>query len=938
MKFNPRGNTTFFRTVSKEAVEQEEGIAASMIQSWWKRVNLRHTANESKVYLKNFSLAKIQKEPISNLQKFIVDINTRKTTHKLLIHLEQAKDLILSQRTKEPTLRNPERIFLFAYLIVSDAHEMSIETKGIAQELKSQAAAMLKSFEELCKFMIDTYLSSVPSPPHSPLAERTPSYDQVFASMEQFQLHQTKEMMINDVRFRQKGKQYLDAFHRDQQSYYQTFQRHVSRQQIVGLYIKQFLKLENRRLEILHKPVPVDLKVYQEVCTQQENLRAEIEELMNSEGLEYLAKDLQTHREHWQANYWKDPKLETLVHEFALNPRFKIPVCWAIEPEQDIAAAISSLNQEMLDYNPMVMVIEEIIENLCLLASNNLELIEEFKAEFNKPNLVECIKNMGLQKGLYHIFFSIIEKIKVLEPFDLQKSTDFQKYLREVVKSKPNNESLLRETINFIYDKLYKIQTAKSECFINEARDKTPRQQHAYEQKKFEERLKDNQLTLRRASKWVHKIVSEPLNHHMEPRVLFSQYNDIYFLQALLLQILSQKKFDVATIPETFNLDHLRLLHWHARYQQIFYTALAMVQFNHFCTRHGLQLTAEEQHEQKKHFLYAFQDEFFTDPKAIAHYILGTVRLILSNKGKSLQDVEERAGQKIIEAICLRVHPIAGMLNKRLGDHLLFYFRNGRLLDVEDNHLKLYGLKYELGKLGEEMLSLLRLHAGVHGAWYRRSIEEHVWSPFFALFKEHNLAINLPLYTKPIEKPLNKLLHYLDKFVFLLAGLTLVKNALNILDTWNTHSPMDNANLKHFATSSGLLDMLNSPEITKDALAEKFIELMKHLTSERELPIDAQEEYKLQRLLNLAKTIPTLETLKFREEITEFCRKSVTHGENGEICREHLAFEFREEVAKLIVAITSMMSQIKQSQNPSDTEPLPPLIFSAMYAEHRLHP
>lgn len=890
MDLNALGNTSFFRKPSSDAkgkrkvsLETENGNpvqAAQAIQLWWKQVHLKETAKESSRYINRVvSLQQAKEKPISKLEAFILDKNTQETTRRLLMHLEQAKDLMLPERNRAPELKRPERVFLSAYLIATKSEHIFESPTDIDGLLLKQSVEMLQLFEELCRFMGETYMEKVPNQVDSPMAKSTPSSDQIFANIEQLQLNQSRERMEKDQRFMSEGRACLETFHNAQIAYYETFNKWESenRHRLAKMCIAQYVLIETKRFAIFNNPDPRQLELYEGYGSQQETLRGKIDDLLGEEGLKLLTQELEAVRAALEASKWVSSPSEVLAHEMALNPDFTYPPELSnIRPKKDINAAIAALDQNPADAEPMLGVLEEIRDHIAFLSPHNEKRIKALQHEFSKQAITDKIASLGLEPGLYQVICSIIEKIKQSEsPAHVPETTAFQNELEQNSASGAGTDFLMEKAINFIYRKFSQI----NQEIMNFSRSLVAGNIVEYEQKNFYERLQGGQFNLATVLALIDGIVDSPTHYRLNTSVLCSQYIASHVAHIICLAVLQKPgSFDLHAVPETFYLDRGRLVDWHGKYQRIFYTAAAMGFLEIFCQKYGAKLSAVELLEQKTMLISTLESENLTDPKEVAAHVVCILNVLLSKKGKRLAAPEEKDLTKICEDICMGNHRVAEIMNKRLGDQLSFYFLKGYLPDASASQGKLYGVEKELSLLGKEIIPLLRLHVKVHGAFYKRSIENRLWKPLFTVLTEAQKPRELPPLLAPGQESIETAQTNIHKMAFLLAGLTLIQQTFAYSDMWGMVTKIKHAVLKDL----DLIQMLNDlnekvPDLTKlqqsklrcqdllkDIEMHKFgdndNEMGKFINTQRELISRATTNAEMTQLqLNLQTTLTQLE-------------------------------------------------------------------------------
>ncbi|AHE66311.1 T-complex protein 11 [Legionella oakridgensis ATCC 33761 = DSM 21215] len=935
MGLHALGNASFFKRslscpeLSGMEIHEELVQAARVLQEWWKQAYLRQTAKESSQYFQHVvSRQKADSKSFSDLEAFILDRNTLAITHKLLAHLEQAKDLIIPERGRCPDLPRPERVFLSAYLIATKSDHIFESPTEIDALLLTHADEMLKSFERLCKFMGETYMDKRPHKVDSPIARETPSSDQVFAAMEHYQLHQSRETIENDHTFMTEGRAYLEAFHYAQVAYYETFSKWEAdnRFKLAKICIAQYLRIEAKRFAIFSSPDPRQLEMYEGFGSQQETLRGKVEELLGEEGILMLEHDLQGLRAALEANKWVTAPAEVLLHELALNPEFTLPpgACM-IHPRNDIDAAITAVTAEPLNLEPMLEVLAEIREQIALFTPRNRIRIMQLREEFGRKALTDQIEAAGLERGLYQIMYALMERIKELEsPEHVPETVAFQNQLDRRISSGESVDRLLKQTLDFYYHKFSQISLEITNFHINRARGLVAHNIVEFERRKFQERLAKNQFNLASVLAWVDSIVKTPTNHRLDTSILCSQYIATYTTHAICLGLLQKPgNFDLHAVPETFYLDRGRLVDWHGKYQRIFYTAAAM---GIFCQQYGAGLSPQELQEQKQKIMTTLETANITDPKEAVSYIVSLFNTLLASKGKPLSESNERALTEIMENTFAGNHRIAEIMNKRLGDQLWIYFSKGFLPEASQRQAGLYGLQKELSQLGQEMLPLLRLHTKVHEEFYRHSVNERLWNPLFTVLREPREPNEFSSLLSPKRESIRGTHAYIHKMAFLLSGLALIQQTVVYADMWNMNAVMKNSTMKALASSFGLIEMVKDPRVSKDDMEVRLLALMKHVASEQEIPYEEADEQKMIRMLRLAKNNKSPGCRAFLDELAGMYRQFITRGKMPKYNPNLLTAEFAEEIDGMCGQVKEIITDIKRAQMPDDVDPVLPII------------
>ncbi|RUR08735.1 TCP11-related protein [Legionella sp. km772] len=567
--------STTATAVSRDVdAEQQKAKAAWLIQRWWKQLHLKKTAAESFHYVHDMvSLEQAQQDSFPKLEKFLLDPKTLRVTRELLIHLEQTKDIILPSRMSLSNVYRAERQFLTAYMIATKSKFLFESPSDIDELLLTRARDMLKSFEELCEFMSRIYLKE-DDVPSSPLAETTPSADRVLSSL-------SNKRLDDDHRFMTEGHDYLEVFHKKQMAYYETFNEWEAknRHKLGKILIAKYIEIEAKRFTVLNSLDPRMLELYEAYGKQEDTLRRRIHFLLRDEGERLLTEELGKLNAALEARKWVSSPTEALVHELALNPKLTLsPAACAIAPQKDVTAAIIALEQKMANVEPIIEIIIEMRNNLALFTPNNRQQLIRLQQAFNPELIKSKIATLGLERGLYESIYPLFEQIKSLESPAHVRETDY--FLDEITRrlSVPGDRSaLLGETIDYIYYKISQINLELKNHQIAQARGLIARNIVAMEQKEFHHRLSKKQFNLDYTLAWLDKFVSSPEEYRLNLHSLCSKYLGSYASHALMLAVLQQPDASILhTIPETFYLDRLRLVNWHAQYQNLRYTVTAL--------------------------------------------------------------------------------------------------------------------------------------------------------------------------------------------------------------------------------------------------------------------------------------------------------------------------------------------------------------------------
>ncbi|KTD05948.1 T-complex protein 11 [Legionella gratiana] len=891
--------------------------AACVIQRWWKQLHLKQTALESSRYVHDMiSLAQARQDSFPQLEKFILAPETLKTTRQLLMHLEQAKDLIVPSRMSVSNVYQAERQFLAAYMIVSKSKFLFEASTDIDELLLSRAEEMLKSFEDLCAFMSTVYLKEK-AISESPLAERTPFADKVLSGL-------NSGRVKSDYLFMTVGRDYLESFHNKQMAYYETFIDWEAKNlyKLAKILIDKYLEIESHRFRALHSLDPRMLELYEGYGNQQETLRKRILSLLGEEGIRMLSEELNKFQDSLEANKWITSPNDALIHELALNPKLELSseTC-IIRPQKDINAAITALVQDNTNVDLILDVLSEIRNTLTIFTPNNRQQFIKLQQTFSKEAMKTQIETLGLQEGLQLIITALLEQIQLLEsPVHLQETKLFLKSMNQRMNDIEDAGILLKEALDYIYYKMSQINLELNNFQINQSRGLIARNIVTFEQRKFQERLSDKQFNLEFVLGWIEKFVSAPQDYRLDLPILCSKHLGSYVSSALLIAVLQQPGNTVLhTIPETFYLDRLRIVDWHAQYQNLIYTATFLSYLEAFCHDYGVMLSSVELLQEKSRLLHILETGAL-NPQEKADDLITTInRLLLKNK-KELTLMDQNTLRALVEKCCLGTNQVTQIINKRLGDQLSVYFLKGYFPEKAISLVSRYDLEPEFNKLGKEILPVLRLHTKVHGAFYQQQMEHCLWKPLFTVLRQPAISISLPSLFSPERESICSTHTYMHKLAFVLSGLALIQQAVVHSDMWNLNLTIKNTTLKELAGSFGLIDMIKNPNITKEVLERRLMDLMQHVANEYELPYEASDKKKMARMMRLAKNEQSLGCKAFLAELINLTKQYVMENK-APINPSNLVGEFKEEISEIGIKTKELIQQIKSAHHPYDIFP-----------------
>jgi hypothetical protein len=902
--------------------EQENLIkSAWIIQRWWKQLHLKQTAEESLHYVHDIvSLAQAQKDSFSKLEQFILEPTTLSTTRKLLMHLEQTKDIVLPSRLSLSTMYQAERQFLSAYLIATKSPVIFESPDDTDTLLLSHAEDMLQSFEDLCAFMSTVYLKDDETP-SSPLADKTPSADKVF-----FNFNAVRQN--NDHLFITEGHDVLEIFHQKQLAYYELFAQWESknRYKLTHALIDKYLQIESKRFVAFNSLDPRMLEFCQGYDRQKATLEHGIHSLLGTEGDCLLTEALTSHQRCLEANKWTMSPEDSLLHELALNPQLRLPLeTCMIKPLKDIDTAIGALNQTPPNAELILDVLEEIRNKLALFTPPNRQYMIQLQETFSHQAMQEQIQTKGLQEGLLTLFNLLTKEAHRLEsPAHGEQTMLFLDTMNHRAKAGETN-TLLRESIYFLYNKMSEINHETKNAHITQASGLIGRNIVALEQQKFQERRSAKQFNLEYTSGWLDTLISNPSDFRLNLPILCSKYLGTYTSHALLIAILqeSHRSF-LYTIPETFYLDRTRLVNWHTQYQELLYTVTALSYLETFCQAQAVTLSPTELFSEKNRLLERLRRGELSTPQEKADDLIAAINQQLVKKNKELPAHDSNALTTLVEKNGTGANEFTKLLNKRLGDQLSLYLFKGYLPKSSVALVKKYGLETELSQLGNEIVPTLRLHTKVHGAFYQQQMEHRLWSPLFTSLKETTCSDLPPLFSPETEaiKATHASLH---KFAFVLSGLTLIQQMVVYSDLWHSNVTINNASLKELTLTFGLIDMIKNPEVHKDLIERQLIEVMTHVAHKMQLSFEATDHQKMTRMLRLAKKEQSSGCKAFLDELIHLGKKNIIQSAEDKEVNPNaraLTAEFTEEMMQWVTKTKEIIERIKRDHVPEDRDPV----------------
>lgn len=802
----------------------------------------------------------------SDLITFILHKNTLKSIQSLLRHLE----IGVPENAHFSHLPQAEHIFLAAYLIATKPEYVFESPEKTDSYLILCARNMLKAFEKLYKF-------------------------------------------VNEA--------FLEEFHLKQNAYYEAYSKWESNDHsALTNRITQYLQLESTCFAMYNCPDPMDIETYESLRLQQEILRGSIEALFGAKDIDLFEHELIKKRKTLEINKWVGIPKEVLQHELSLNPKFTFPseAC-IISPSTDIQAAIQALpNTE-----PLLDILEEICSQIMDYSNQAYRI--KVQETCSRQIFSECINTMGLQKGIYHIINKLLENIIPLESFEYsQETSTFQIGLNRKVRSEKNLELLLKQTLAFLYKKLSQINQYTHDQFIySQSHLLLTQDIVTLEQYRFQEHLEKNQLNLTSVLIWIEAIITTPSIYRLDTPALCSEFIASNITHAICISILQRLgNIDFRTLPETFYLDRARLITWHTKYQRIFYTVIAMSLLDQQCRKQGINLSSQELSEPKNTILTLLEMESFLSPPKIAYQIIMIINDWLTNNKKILGNSDEQALCNLMEASFAGHHQISGMIHKRLGDQLWSYFLHGYL---KSETKSLYGLQKELNELAQDMLPLLRHHVKVYGKLYKHIANMQLWTPLMTILQNPQTPHSFSSLLSPKAEVIRDIHAHIHKMIFLLSGLSLLKQDIGALNLWNT-CKISNFDIKARADSSELIKMIKDPKVSKDEVEEKLLTLMKTIATQENLFFEACDAKKMATLLRQIKEGSLPNYYVFLNELTEIYTQFIINNETPHINEHSITSAFTEEIKQLCEQIKEIITSIKQAHLPNDANPIAPIL------------
>lgn len=892
------GSTT--RTMPSHVAERTQ--AALVIQRWWKHVHLKQTASELFHFVHALmSLKEARNASFDELSTSLLDPQMQDCTKKLLMHIEKAKDSCSIERGSMSPVAQRVREFLAAYMIVAHSGALFESPTDVDEHLLSCAQTMIELLEHLSVLMADIYLK-----------EHRPSTDGLSTQIEADRL------------FMQEGKVYLARFHTQQIVYFDVLSIWESkhRYKLAHVLIAKYMELESVRFGLIHSLDPRKIELYEGYARQQATLKARVKTLLGDEGEQKLLDELQILQTFLEARKWAIVPLESLMHELALNPQLVLSFdACRIWPKNNMDEAITALpeNKELI-----LDVLHDMVGELAAFTPNNQRQTLRLSRLFSRAAMAAQIEDPQLNQGLYTIVCLVLEEIKSLEsPAQLLETNLFLRDIGQRVNQHENQRTLLKEALDFIYYKISQINLDIKNTQLNMCRGSIPRMIVAMEQKQFQARLLGQQFNLEYILGWIDKFVSAPTAYRLDSSILCSKYRANYASHALMIGLLQEPEASILqTIPETFYLDKLKIVRWHAQYQHIVYATSALSYLDVFCRDRSLGLSADEISVQTNQLIKRLESGGLGSAQEKTQDLILAINRQLGTQGALLSPAEKASISLFVQQCCLGTGAVIKIINKRLGDELWSYFFKGHLPQPSHAVIRRHGLEAQLSQLGRDILPVLRLHAQVHGPFYQQQIDLRLWKPFFSLLKETKIPDALPAFFSPQDEGIKKIHASLHRFVFVLSGLALISQSVVYSDMWNLNVCIKNERLKDLAQSCGLIDMITNPNSTKDDIEQRLMVLMAHVAFECDLDFETAERRKIKGMFRLAKQEHSLGAHAFLDELIALMQHAAFENQALNIHPNSLLSEFSKELTQLGLDIKETLEQIKGAHTLEETNPL----------------
>ncbi|PJD92585.1 MAG: hypothetical protein CK426_01415 [Legionella sp.] len=439
-----------------------------------------------------------------------------------------------------------------------------------------------------------------------------------------------------------------------------------------------------------------------------------------------------------------------------------------------------------------------------------------------------------------------------------------------------------------------------------------------YEQHIFKEYQKIHPLPL--IKERIKQCVDNPQAHRLSIPILCSRYVGSYLTHTLILDLLQSPLPSIAEqIPETFYLDRIHLITFHALYQSILKTAAILSYIKFYCDNYGVYLTKEEWAIQKDRLLL-WHSHYFKSTKDSELFYLDLLKHILLFNDQSLTITEQLAFTRLIQQIENRESKALDLLNQRLSNIFATYLLNGKLPDTHMAIFKTTTLDEEVLILAQDIMPMIRLHSQVHSTFYKKEIEKHLWQPIADYLKQISASKELPILLLAEEESFFSIHHKVHKLAFVVTGLQLINQTLNHNDMWNDKG-IEHRQLKKEASVHGLLAMITNPDCSMQHIEKALFRIMHHLAKEQKISLDHLCEKKLSKMFLSVKKEQSLIYKSCLDDVIKELMRRINSKKKAAISPNHLLFEFNEVFDGLELQLKHCMSSLKKHHLNSDYEP-----------------
>lgn len=877
------GYSSFFNSLSVSNHPVQPAHAIALIQRWWKHVHLRHMASELFAYVDEvISLEAATQFSYEQLQEVILNPQRIARTRSVLTHLEHIKDHFIPERVRL-THQDLARPFLAAYLIATQFNSFLDASSATDQTLQQHALEMLNSFEQLI----------------------------VFSKEYSFSSHK------NTLEENQLG-QYYATFHTKQLNFYYSFKEWKKNDcdKPASVYLAFYLQLELKRLTLLNNLDTRLFDLYDSLVCKQEQLKKNIGNLLGNQGLEDLAHQVRCVRELFEIKKWMNATAEQLMHEQIINPNFSFhPQAFTISPKIDIDTALKALPNEDL----LLSLLAELVAKIKALTPNNPAIVSQL---YDKLNHIP-LHHFKVYEGGMHIIMCLIQTLFFIEAPVHQMET--LETIKQHIKPYNNPKEYpvaFKHALEFIFAKIAQINLEQNNLYLKQAHSFISQHIIPFEQKKFQEHIIANQVTLRIILKSLDQCVEAPEAHRLSLSVLCSEHIGNYLTHSLILELLQNPQPILYIIPETFYLDTERLIKAHEHYHQIVYVATLLSYIEHFCQKYNITLSITKLGTQKDKMMLALKKELFLHCEDRIDYMVTVLEKIIQIHEQTLSSLDKKTFIRLIKELECDKNPVEKVFNHRLNNLLAFYFTKGCIPKTHLSVFRNYGLDKEVNLLAKQLMPIIGLHSQVYSAFYQQHVEKRLWSPLFSLLEANTLPAELPILFLAKEEAIHSLYVQIHKLAFLVSGLTLIKQTLTYSDLWLKHITLDNSALKKYV---GTLSLYG---ITSSGIKEQLSHLMHTIAEKEEITLD-KKVFSKQLMAAQQKHSPNYKA-NIDELLSYF--KSIIFKRPKPIHKSHLLAEFSDEVEIMATDLKKIIIDIKKHQLSIDNSPTAITLSSMMRA------